>query len=402
MKLLHTADWHLGKRLDRFSRIEEQKKVLEEIVSIASKENVDMVIISGDLYDAFNPPVEAIELLFETLIRLSDYGNRPVIAIAGNHDAPAFVNAPHTLAKHNGIILVGFPYERIAPFQTKGFSILQSDEGFVEIEIKGVDFPVRLAITPYANEWRLKSYLGENREQALNDALKNHWQEIATKYCNPQGVNILVTHLYMNRKNAPLLEEPEGEKPLKIGAADLIYSDAVPQNFQYVALGHLHAFSDIGTDSCPIVYPSSPLCYSFSEAGQQKAVAIVEMFPHTKAKVTRVPLTSGFQLKRKVFDEIEPAVQFLEKHQDDYIELTIRSNQFIKNEDKKRLFAAHNKIVYLIPEVIKSNSENNQQLKTINLNKSEWELFVDYFKTQKNNQEPNEDIKNLFKEITQS
>ncbi|WP_372474331.1 exonuclease SbcCD subunit D [Capnocytophaga sp. ARDL2] len=401
MKLLHTADWHLGKRLDRFSRIEEQKAVLNEIICIANRESVDMVVVAGDLFDSFNPPAEAIELFFETLIQLSDHGNRPVIAIAGNHDAPAFINAPNALAKINGIILTGFPLDRIAPYKAKGFEILQSDKGFVELKINSIDFPVRVALTPFANEWRLKSYMGEDREQALNDALKNHWQKIATNYCDNQGVNLLVTHLYMNKRNTPLLDEPDGEKPLKIGTADLIYTDAIPTEFQYVALGHLHNFNDIGTENCPIVYASSPLCYSFSEAGQQKAVAIVELFPNKKTVVNRLPLSSGYQLHRPTFNDIENAVQFLENHKNTYVELTFCSDEFIKNEDKKRLFAAHDKIVYLIPQIVKKGKKNNQEHHNINLNKSEWELFVDYFKLKNNNQEPNEDIKNLFKEITQ-
>ncbi|KKX47486.1 exonuclease SbcCD subunit D [Sphingobacterium sp. IITKGP-BTPF85] len=104
LKILHTADWHLGKRLDYFSRFDEQKVVLDEIVQIADQEQVDLVIVAGDLFDAFNPPVEAIELLYKTLKRLTKNGSRPVIAIAGNHDSPDRVDAPDSLARDCGII----------------------------------------------------------------------------------------------------------------------------------------------------------------------------------------------------------------------------------------------------------------------------------------------------------
>lgn len=86
MKILHTADWHLGKKLDRFPRIEEQVLVLEEIINIAEKEAVDLVIIAGDLFDNFNPSVEASDLFYKTLKKLANEGKRPVIAISGNHD----------------------------------------------------------------------------------------------------------------------------------------------------------------------------------------------------------------------------------------------------------------------------------------------------------------------------
>ena len=88
MKILHTADWHLGKRLNEFSRIEEQREVLEEICRIAEEQQVDAVLVAGDLYDTFNPPNEAIELFYKSLHRLAAGGKRAVIGIAGNHDSP--------------------------------------------------------------------------------------------------------------------------------------------------------------------------------------------------------------------------------------------------------------------------------------------------------------------------
>src|SRR5690606_20256230 len=109
MKILHTGDWHLGKRLDHFSRLDEQRAVLSEICEIADKEKVDAVIVAGDLFDAFNPPVEAMELLYRTLRKLSHEGRRPVIAIAGNHDSADRIDAPDTLARECGILFIGYP-----------------------------------------------------------------------------------------------------------------------------------------------------------------------------------------------------------------------------------------------------------------------------------------------------
>lgn len=99
MKILHTADWHLGKRLDNFNRLEEQIAVLKEICQIADDQAVDAVIIAGDIFDTFNPPVEAIELLYKTLKRLTKKSKRPVIAIAGNHDSPSRIDSPDPLAR---------------------------------------------------------------------------------------------------------------------------------------------------------------------------------------------------------------------------------------------------------------------------------------------------------------
>ena len=117
MKILHTADWHLGKRLDRFSRLEEQVLVMNEIVEIADEQKVDMVLIAGDLFDNFNPSVEATELFYKTLKQLSLNGKRPVIAISGNHDSPNFIDAPNPLARECGIILIGHPNTKINHFE---------------------------------------------------------------------------------------------------------------------------------------------------------------------------------------------------------------------------------------------------------------------------------------------
>ena len=99
MKLLHTSDWHLGKRLGDFSRFEEQQAVMQEICDIADRELADAILVAGDLFDSFNPPTEAVDLFYKTLRKLSKNGSRPVIAIAGNHDSPDRIEAPDPLAR---------------------------------------------------------------------------------------------------------------------------------------------------------------------------------------------------------------------------------------------------------------------------------------------------------------
>ena len=202
LKILHTADWHLGKKLDSFSRLEEQIEVMDEICTIADDQQVDMVIVAGDLFDTFNPPVEAIELFYKTLKRLSNNGKRTVIAIAGNHDSPDRIDAPNPLAKECGIIFIGNPDSILTPFKLdEGFEITNVDGNFFEIMHPNHPFPIRIIATPYANEIRLKTYLGaEEKDDALNELLKNKWHFYAEKYFDSKGVNILTSHLYMLKK----------------------------------------------------------------------------------------------------------------------------------------------------------------------------------------------------------
>lgn len=398
MKILHTADWHLGKRLDRFSRLEEQVLVMNEIVEIADEQNVDLVLIAGDLFDNFNPSVEAAELFYKTLKRLSLNGKRPVVAISGNHDSPNLINAPDPLARECGIILIGHPKAEIAPFGTEHFKIMNSKAGFIELGIENTGFPVRILHTPYANEIRLKEYFGENKEEEINKVLAQAWKELADEFCDASGINLLTAHLYMNKRGAEILEEPEGEKPIKIGNADLIFSDIIPEQIQYTALGHLHGFQNIGTGEKPVIYSSSPLCYSFSEAGQTKYVSIIDAEPGKPVSYEKKALKSGRTLVRKTFTSVENAIDWLTENPNTFIELTLESETFLTADERRKIYQSHNGIVHLIPKV-RSKEVTEQQSPEINLNQNIEGLFKDYFKAKNGGQEANEELMNLFNEI---
>ncbi|WP_199898137.1 metallophosphoesterase family protein [Marinilabilia salmonicolor] len=181
MRILHTSDWHLGKRLESFSRLEEQKEVLDEICAIADEENAEVIVVAGDLFDTFNPSTEAVDLFYKSLKRLTNNGQRPVIAIAGNHDSPDRIEAPDPLARECGIIFVGFPNSEVQAFSLEsGLKITKSAVGFMEIMLPDNPVPLRVITTPYANELRLKTFLNpDKKEEALRTILKDSWQKTA-------------------------------------------------------------------------------------------------------------------------------------------------------------------------------------------------------------------------------
>jgi exonuclease SbcD len=399
MKILHTADWHLGKKLDYISRLDEQKEVLQEICEIADQENVDLVLVAGDLFDTFNPPVDATDLLYQTLKRLTANGKRPVIAISGNHDSPDRIDSPDPLARACGIIFIGYPHAEVRPFaMDAAFQITKTDKGFLEIEFQHIPYSVRVLTTAYANELRLKQFLGnENKGEQLNEVLKNSWQELADKYCDTNGVNLLTAHLYLLQRGGEILEEPEGEKPIKIGNADIVYSDAIPTQIQYTALGHLHRYQYIKGHQSPVVYSSSPLAYSFSEAGQEKKVVIVDVEPNAQAQIKAISLHSGKQLCRKTFDNIDDAVAWLHAHPYTLVELTIVSDTFMSSADLKRIHEAHDGIVHIIP-IVRNTTLGNDGTEHIKLNQDIHALFGEYFRS-KHGQDPNDEIKELFREV---
>ena len=161
-----------------------------------------------------------------------------VVAIAGNHDSPALIDAPDTLARACGIIMIGYPQAVVAPMELPHFSLTKTVPGFFELKFSHLDYPVRLLHTAYANEVRLKTYLGEdNKAISLNQVLKENWQAIADEHCDESGVNLLTTHLFLMNKQGEIQEEPEGERSIRIGNADLIDAASIPSQIQYVAFG---------------------------------------------------------------------------------------------------------------------------------------------------------------------
>jgi len=401
IRILHTSDWHLGKRLERFSRHEEQVELLQEINEIAERENIDLILVAGDLFDAFNPPAESLELFYHSLKKLSKEGARPVIAIAGNHDMPERIEAPDPLARECGIILAGFPESTIPPYTLENrFSLTRSEPGFLELQLPKKP-PVRLLITPYANELRLKRGLNpDNSEEELRELLKQHWEKMAQKYCDPLGINLLVVHLLFMNDGEETPEEPDDERPINhIGGAPAIYTSSLPSDLQYVALGHLHRKQVISSAPCPVVYAGSPLPYSFSEAGQEKFVVCVDLEPGKPAEIRSIPLSAGKRLERKRFELLQDAETWLSEHPDTLVEMTLVSDTYLSGEDRRHLSDIHKGIITIIPEIRNSAVPGETTAEPvipgqINLQ----ELFEKYFIARKG-QQPDSQIKELLKEI---
>ncbi|MCF0071553.1 exonuclease subunit SbcD [Dyadobacter sp. CY261] len=400
MKILHTADWHIGKKLDNFSRLDEQRFVMEEICEIAEREQVDAIVIAGDLFDNFNPSSEATELLYSTLHRLSANGTRAVIAIAGNHDSPERIQVPDALAKVCGILFVGFPNTEVKPFCTQGkVDIAKTAPGFIEINLPNASFPLRILHTPYANEQRLKTFLGvEESEEALRVHLQEHWQHLADEYLDDKGFNLLATHLFVMQKGGPMPEEPDDERPiLHIGGAQAIYTENFPKQVHYIALGHLHRFHQVDKVPAPVVYSSSPLAYSFSEANQTKYVILIEAEAGKLVGYKPIELLKGKKLRRKSFHSIDEAIEWLAEHQEDLVELTIISDNYLEASDKKRLIEAHSGIIQIIPQIKKSEVADTSS--EVDLSLSMEKLFQEYFKTKNKGQEPSEGLMEVFREV---
>lgn len=374
---------------------------MQEICEIAEQEQVDAVLVAGDLFDTFNPPTEAVDLFYKALKRLSNNGRRPVIAIAGNHDSPDRIESPDPLARECGIVFAGYPNSRVTPFELEsGLNVLHSEEGFLELQLPGTTVPLRVLLTPYANEYRLKTCLGvENSEEELRKVLQVKWQELADQFCDEHGVNVLVSHLFTIKKGDELPEEPDDEKPiLHVGGAQAVFTENIPKQVQFTAMGHLHRMHRVDSAPCPVYYSGSPLSYSFSEANQKKYVLIVDAEPGKTVSVREIELTAGKGLLRKRAEGLEDALQWLSENQDALVELTLVTDTFLTAMERRQLNAVHPGIVSIIPEVTDAANLVGSHQKQIDLSRSMEELFCDYFRHEKG-QGPNDEIKSLFTEI---
>ena len=196
---------------------------------------------------------------------MSNFGKRPVIAISGNHDSTQFVEAPDPLARELGIFFYS-RYDSTIPVGSfdNGIAITQSEPGFIELKLPKFDFPVRIILAPYANEVLLKTYLGEeDREKQFRELLAENWKHLASKYCDPQGVNLFVGHFFFMQEGEKPEPEPESERPiLHVGGTQALFTSGIPSQIQYAALGHLHRYHTVGRQHFPAVYASSPLAHT--------------------------------------------------------------------------------------------------------------------------------------------
>jgi DNA repair protein SbcD/Mre11 len=287
VRLLHTSDWHVGKRLDRHDRMDEYRRVIDEVVAIAGSEQVDAVVHSGDLFDRAVPPVEALRLGLDGLVRLADGGRRPVVVVAGNHDSPALFDTLAPFLEPFGVHLVG----TIRPPDEGGILSLDTPSG----RLHAACFPFLRAAQTVDFMARADQWYGAyaDRVRRLTEAYSAALGEVS----GDDDVAVLVAHFMVGGVKVRT-GIPRGERDLHIGEAYAATSQAVPTTVDYVALGHIHAPQPVPGAPVPAEYAGSLLQLDFGESGEEKRVVIVDAAPGAPASVRSVPLTGGKPLLR--------------------------------------------------------------------------------------------------------
>ena len=258
MKILHTADWHIGQRLHERSRLDEHKQFLNWILDTIQEHQIELLLVSGDIFDTSLPSAEATNLYYRFLYRLFDETDAYAVITAGNHDSPRHLEAPREFLEMGRIYVVGLSGKAadcVFPFPPD-------------------DPRVMVAAVPYLSETELPhvSYETEiEKSERYRERLKSFYADCVDAM-PAELPKILMGHLFVQGGKIS-----DSERNVQIGGATATYANDFPDGVDYVALGHLHRPQTIRGTDYPIRYSGSPIPLRFNEADYSKQIYLLEL-----------------------------------------------------------------------------------------------------------------------------
>ncbi|MCO7247085.1 exonuclease SbcCD subunit D [Halomonas sp. Mc5H-6] len=351
MRLLHTADWHLGRLFHNLSLLDDQRYVLDQLIDIIDREAVDAVLIAGDIYDRSVPPASAVALLDDVLRALCSERNLPVVMISGNHDSAQRLGFGARHLRQAGLHILSdlADIERPVTLSANG----------VEVDVFGI---------PYADPEYVRSQLGVDVRDF--DSAHRHLVECINTKRRPTRPTVLMSHCFVDGGSAS-----DSERPLTLGGAESVAWEPM-QSFDYVALGHLHGPQCRGGEH--IRYSGSLLKYSFSEASQRKGVTLVDIDEQGVRHIEHRPLTPRLDV-RILEGELDSLIaQGLgDPHADDYLLVRLTDRHAILDPMGKLREAYPNVLHLEKPGMLESRGR--QQLDRERLRFSALDMFSDFF-----------------------
>lgn len=350
MRILHTADWHLGKIVNEFSMLDLQKEYLRKLVKKVEKLDVDALIMAGDLYDRAIPPKEAVSLANEVFTVLTQELEVPVLVIAGNHDSNERLEYGASLLSASELYIEGTTKKEIR-----------------KVKIQDTNF----YLIPYDDPRVIRQIFERDDIKTPEEALQVQLETIGKDW-DPEAVNILLYHGFIiSMDKDEKLEESDSERPLSIGTVDFV-SHEIVADFDYVALGHLHKAQKVNNNR--IRYSGSPLKYSKSETNYKKQNIIIDITKdHFEITPLEIPLSKDLRVIRGMFEDI------IEQKSDDHI--------FFELEDTNYIVDAMNKLRYRYPYAMGLEYINQKKHEEIDLHHSKEnvketslkDLFSDFY-----------------------
>ncbi len=369
MKLLHTSDLHLGKRVYEYSMLEDQEYILKRIINIVDEEKPDGVIIAGDVYDKSVPSAEAVQLFDDFLVQLAKRGTE-VFVISGNHDSPERIAFGGRLMNGSGI--------HMSPVYNGDVTPISLGDEYGQ---------VNFFMLPFIKPAQVRRFF-EEEIVSYTDAVR---AAIGGMKINAGERNVLITHQFVTGAARSESEE------ISVGGTDNV-DGSVFAPFDYVALGHIHSPQNCGTEK--IRYCGTPLKYSFSEARDEKSVTIAELKEKGKMCVRCVPLTPKRELTelKGTYEEITRRDFYLNTTwQEDYTHIILTDEEDIPD--------AIGKLRVIYHRLMKLDYDNrrtrlNQEVSGAEAAeaKTPLELFGEFYEMQ-NNQPMSEEQTEYMREL---
>lgn len=355
MKFAHISDLHLGKRIHQFSMIEEQKYILQQIVEIIKEENVDGVLIAGDVYDKIYPSAEAVALFDAFLVNLAKE-EKKVFVISGNHDSPERIAFLGQLTKKAGVYL--------APVYQGSIEKVELEDEFGKVYVYLLPFIKPVHVRHFYPEETINTYT-----DAMNVVVKN-------LYLNLQERNILVAHQFVTGAMRSESEE------ISVGGLDNVEASAF-ESFDYVALGHIHRPQNMGSEK--VRYSGTPLKYSFSESKDKKSVTIIELKEKGQLIIKEIflkPKHDLVKIRGKFLEVMNPG-KFPDLDTESFLHITLLDEQDIP-EAFSRLSHVYPNLMQMEYDNIRTREKRTLQVRREVAKMHPEEMFAALYETMNN------------------
>lgn len=357
MKLFHLSDLHIGKRVNEFSMIEDQKYILKRILDLAEEEKPDGIILAGDIYDKQIPSAEAVQVFDEFITRLAGRAI-PVFIISGNHDSAERLAFGGRLLNSRGIYL--------SPVY---------DGSVTKIPLKDQYGTVWIHLLPFIRPSTVR-HVFENEADLVTDVQTAAETVIRHMEIDLKDRNILVAHQFVTGASRCESED------VQVGGLDNIDA-AVFTPFDYTALGHIHSPQNVGTDR--VRYCGTPLKYSFSEVDQEKSITVVELEKKGTVRTSLLPLKPLRDMKklRGTYLELTDRSFYRDMNREDYIQVTLTDEDDVP-DGLQKLRVIYPNIMQLLYDNQRTKTTQEVDAAQAVEKKTEMELFYEFYELQNN------------------
>lgn len=382
MRILHTADWHLGVKTMGKDRLDGQKVIIDEINDVCNQKNIDVVIIAGDVYNTSTPTALAEDLFYDSVEKLSNNGERLVVVLSGNHDDPERLCAGLPLAYAHNIVLAGDlnPLRAEKFVKGKSIEVFETGEGYIKARKNGEI--ISIAYLPFDSTLKARP----NIENISYSALVGDIAKDCSKGFSEDSFNVFVSHLFV------VGSKISRDRVVTVGDVFAVSKEDLPAA-DYTALGHIHSNQNVADN----IYYSGGL--SRLRAGEYDiCVNIVENFGH-EVKVERVVLKSPEKYVSITAKSILEAEEELKKLKaNDLAELTFVVSEPLKASEIKMLKRDYPMITSVALELVSENEKNVRRGAVSRRDLSDKELFVAFY-NKKKGVNPRDGLVDLFIEI---